>query len=521
MPEPFIERDSNWEWRNWHRTDGVGGKAKSLFTPRNRWQDGTAGPSTKKFAPGLAGLQKIVGLAAADGKRVRALGSGWSLSDIAFVNDYLINTSRLGYWAIGLKPTSVTPLFKDRASRIVFAQCGTQITALNSGLEDRVGERLALPTAGASNGQTIAGAISTGTHGSAHGVGALHDRVRALHIVVDSKRHCLIQPKSAPLLTKAYANWLGAELIDTADDDLFNAALVSFGSFGLIHAVFLEVEPLYLLELCNRQFDFEDVWQATLGHDISNLNLPATANVPYHIEFVFNPYRRANGQQGAFVRVLYKQAYNSGDTLPVLPINGGKTLRAEDLVSAIAIGSDIAPGAIAGILQGQLLSNVSPTENSIVGTPGQHFGDSSPTNGGTSIEIGVPKNRLADALTAIFSVTDKSPFGAPVAVRYVKASNALLAFTHFAPLTCAIEMPGIDASRATVGHQQIEQALRAKNVPHTYHWGQALPLNPQHVIDGFGEDRVKRWLKARNGFLTPAQRRMFSNKVTDACGLSA
>ncbi|MBN1608457.1 MAG: hypothetical protein JW940_17630, partial [Polyangiaceae bacterium] len=374
--------------------------------------------------------------------------------------------------------------------------------------------------AGASNGQTIAGAISTGTHGSAHSVGALHDRVRALHIVVDSERHCLIQPKSAPLLTKAYANWLGAELVDAEDDDLFNAALVSFGAFGLIHAVFLEVEPLYLLALCNRQLDVDDVWQATLGHDISQLDLPATTDAPYHIEFVMNPYRRSKGERGAFVRVLYRKAYAPGSSLPVLPIVGGKTLRARDLVSAIAVGSEILPGAIADTLQGQLLSSITPTATPVVGTPGQHFGDSSPTNGGVSIEIGVAQPMLGAALRAILAVTDRHPFGAPLAVRYVKPSHALLAFTHFAPLSCAIEMPGIDAHRAVAGHQLIEQALHDSKIPHTYHWGQALPLNARQVTDGFGEDRVKRWLKARNDFLTPAQRAMFSNRVTDACGLS-
>lgn len=520
MSEPFIERRDGHEWFNWHRTHGVGGKAHALFTPHNQWLGEAPVAPTKRFAPGLAGLQKIAGLAAASGKRIRALGSGWSLSNIAFVDDYLVNTSRLDYFSVGLKPGSVTPAFADRASRIVFAQCGTQITTLNSGLEGRDRERLALPTAGASNGQTIAGAISTGTHGSAHNVGALHDRVRALHIVVDSQRHCLIQPQSAPLLTKAYADWLGAELVESPDDDLFNAALVSFGSFGLIHAVFLEVDQLYLLEMCNRQFDVDDAWQSILRHDVSKLGLPATTNPAHHIEFVLNPYRRAKGQRGAFLRVLYREPYKLGSPLPVLPISGGKTLRAHDLVSAIAVGSDLAPGAIPGILQDQLLSAYTPTHESVVGTPGQHFGDSSPTNGGTSIEIGVPLERLADALTAILSVTDANPFGAPLSVRYVKASNALLAFTHFAPLSCAIEMPGIDAARATTGHTKIEQALRARNVPHTYHWGQALPLNPQQVIDGFGQARVNRWQAARRAFLTPSQRKQFSNNVTDACGLS-
>jgi len=519
MPEPILDAEKNRKWFNWHRTDGVGGNVDMFFTPQNRWADSTPIDPAKKFAPGLAALQKIVGLAAANGQRVRAIGSGWSLSGVAFVEDYLVNTARLNEWSIGLSPLSVTDAFKDRAGRIVFAQCGTAITELNSGLEE-VG--LALATAGASNGQTIAGAMSTGTHGSAHSVGAIHDCVRALHIVRDSEHHYLIQPKSAPLLTQSYANWLGAKLIAADSDDLFNAAVVSFGSFGLIHGVLLEAEPLYLLGLFNKQFDFDDVKQAALTHDISRLQLAPPPNDPYHIEFVLNPYLRGTGQKGAFVRVLYRQAYDPNKGLPVLPIVGGKTLRAHDLVSAIAIGSDVAPGAISGVLQGQLESNVPSTKDRVIsGTPGQHFGDTSPTNGGTSIEIGVPMDRIAQALDAILKVTDAYPFGAPIALRYVKASNALLAFTRYAPVTCTIEMPGIDSHRSGEGHRRIEDELRRAGVPHTYHWGQAMPLNPQQVRDGFGEERVKRWREARRAFLTPKQCSMFSNPTVDACGLSS
>ncbi len=43
---------------------------------------------------------------------------------------------------------------------------------------------LALQTSGASDGQTFAGAIATGTHGADMKVGALHDTVLAVHLVV-------------------------------------------------------------------------------------------------------------------------------------------------------------------------------------------------------------------------------------------------------------------------------------------------------------------------------------------------
>jgi hypothetical protein len=129
--------------------------------------------------------------------------------------------------------------------------------------------------------------------------------------------------------------------------------------------------------------------------------------------------------------------------------------------------------------------------------------------------------RVGDALAAIFAVTDSHAFGAPVALRYVRASKALLAFTHFAPITCTIEFPGIDAPRSREAHKLLEAELVKRGIPHTYHWGQVMPLNPRVVRAGFGDARVDAWLAARRSFLSPAGRRLFSNDMLDSLGLAS
>lgn len=517
MPEPLIEIVKGHKWRNWHDTSGVGGKVEQLLTPRNQWLDGTPNDPKKRWLPGLTGLQKIVRKAETNEKRVRALGSGWSLSPVAFVDEYLINTARLSDWSVGLTSVSVTPAFAQLAPRIVFAQCGTSISTLNTVLEQR---GLALATTGASNGQTIAGAVSTGTHGSAHSVGGIQDRVLALHIVGEGGKHFLIQRHSKRVITKLYADWLGATLLEQ-DDDLFDAALVGFGSFGVIHAVLFEAVPLYVLGRCVKQLDYAEALPAAKAHDISQLGFPAGQPAPYHIEFAFNPYRRGSGESGAFARVLYAYPYKPGTPLPVLPVVGGETQRSRDLVSMISVGADIAPIAVPGLLQSQLEGGLSVTGNKIIkGTPGQTWNDSKQTGGGTSLELGIALADVEAALEAIFSVTDDLVFGAPVALRYVRNSDALLAFTHFAPISCAIEMPGIDSARARDAHAKIEAALVNHGVRHTYHWGQALPASETVVRAGFGNDRVDRWLAARRAFLTAKGRRTFSNDLVEDCGLS-
>jgi hypothetical protein len=516
MPEPVIDVRVNQNWQNWHSSSGVGGPVGKFFIPWNDWDDNSATPPGKPFVPGLAGLKSIIRQAEAAGKRVRALGSGWSLNNVAFVQDYLIDTANLSQVLIGFGPSYVAPAYQADSQHFVFAQCGAQIKLLN---EELAQKGLALPTMGASNGQTIAGAMSTGTHGAANSVGAIPDYILGLHIVGEGGVDYWVEPASRPAMSDKFVTWLGATLI--RDDDLFYSAVVGFGSFGVIHAVAFKSEPLYVLELFVKRMDYDQVVHAATTLDVSTLGLPDGATLPFHFEIVLNPYKRQQGQGGAFVRVLYKRPFVAPG--PSQLPTSGTSIRGRDLVSIAGLFSEVSPvGLLGDVLQGQLNGSVAPTgPNTVRALPGVAFGDSQPTGGGTSLEIGVPINRVGDALQAIWSVTDQHAFGAPLALRYVKGSNAMLAFTCYAPLTCTLEMPGVDSASARAAHGAIYAAFASASIPHTFHWGQQSPLSFASVVASFGQARVNRWLAARHGFLkTPGARRMFSNDLLDRCGLS-
>jgi FAD/FMN-containing dehydrogenase len=510
---PVIDEQGGRTWQNWHSTRGVGGPVTRFLTPHNVWEDGSTTPGNA-FAPGLAALQSIIQRAESEGTQVRALGSGWSLSSAPFVGDNLVNTARLSNWFVGFKtPTLVDPAMRDSAQQLVFTQCGNQIKSLNSFLE---ASGLALPTSGASNGQTIVGAMSTGTHGSAHDVGSIADYMLGLHLVAEGGKHYWIERPSRPTMSQAFADWLGAKFI--RDEDLFLAAVVGFGSFGLIHAVMFKAEPLYLLELFVKQFDFADVRNAICTRDPTGLGLPDGPTMPFHFEVVINPYKLGAGDGGAFVRVLYKRPLTG--MAPSPPPTDGFNILSRDLVSIAGHFSDAFPGAVPSFLQNQLVQSLHPTApDTVLASPGVQFGDSQPTNGGTSIEVSVPLSRVSDALDVILSVTAANVFGAPLAFRYLRASDALLAPTWHSPTACAMEMPGIDSDLAAKAHQLIFAALAAKGIPATYHWGQQGPYNNKSIIDGYGSDRVNRWLAARRNFLSPPGRAMFSNPLLTACGL--
>ncbi|MBT1710138.1 FAD-binding protein, partial [Fulvivirgaceae bacterium PWU5] len=193
-------------------------------------------------------IQGQIGEVIDQGITLRALGGGWTWSRIATCHKgRMYNTKGLNL-RFSLGPSLVDDAYTGSSQDLIFVQCGVSIHELNVYLK-RKGR--SLKTSGASNGQTIVGAMSTGTHGSAFGFGAIQEFVVGLHIITGPdpqvpEHNVYIERASHRVTKPAFAEKLKAKYI--LNDDLFNAAVVSFGSFGFIHGLLVETEPLYLLE---------------------------------------------------------------------------------------------------------------------------------------------------------------------------------------------------------------------------------------------------------------------------------
>jgi hypothetical protein len=123
----------------------------------------------------------------------------------------------------------------------------------------------AFETLGGAGGQTVFGALTTGTHGGDFHVGPIADSVMAVHLVADGGHHYWIEPES---LTH-----LGERLTDDAklralygddrykgkaatgnenftilrDDNLFNAVTIGAGRFGVVYSVVIRAVRQYTL----------------------------------------------------------------------------------------------------------------------------------------------------------------------------------------------------------------------------------------------------------------------------------
>jgi L-gulonolactone oxidase len=125
-----------------------------------------------------------------------------------------------------LRPDALSGIVSvDREAMTVTALAGTPLHVLNAGLESL---GLSLHNMGDIDRQTLAGAISTGTHGTGGLVASLSAQVDGLELVTGDGS-----------LLRATA---------TENPDVLAAARVGLGALGILTSVTLRVEPLFTLE---------------------------------------------------------------------------------------------------------------------------------------------------------------------------------------------------------------------------------------------------------------------------------
>ncbi|MTI20524.1 FAD-binding protein [Fulvivirga sp. RKSG066] len=180
------------------------------------------------------------------GLTVRAVGSGHSFSPAPKAEGILIETDHL---------EKIEPYKFTSEEGFFEVEGGIKLEHLNESL-DKLG--YCIPTMGGIDHQSVAGAISTGTHGSSMEFGAMANMVHSIVLVTqDLEDHnkakvYRIERSEGSHLTKD-ATYDGPELL--LDDDFFNTALVCFGSMGIIYSYVLKVEKMYKLlerkEVCH------------------------------------------------------------------------------------------------------------------------------------------------------------------------------------------------------------------------------------------------------------------------------
>lgn len=259
-------------------------------------------------------------------------------------------------WIFDLSPGRVRADFDGDPTRLTLCQIGVSISELNRHLE-RSGRALA--TSGASNGQTIPGAIATGTYSSAIGYGAIQGHVVGLQLLVVTDRSLWVERASRPVVSDSFIGMLGIDE-HVKDDSLFEAALVHLGACGLVNATLVEARDSFLLEARRRNVPFDDQFRVA----VEALDFPAVgvANLdsdPYFALVVINPY----DTREVSLTFMHERAMPADHT-PDYTISDRTGIGYDMLSKAAALTELIAPSAklLVGLLFDQELPEFDRTE---------------------------------------------------------------------------------------------------------------------------------------------------------------
>ncbi len=491
---PTIQVAKKKTWKNWH--ESVKQKVARLVTV---WNAQPNSPSIPSYNAMTAALQGLIAEAETDGLGLRAVGGTWSFTPVAVTDGVMINTQPLNYrfWP---KDADLHGDWHGRATSLVFAQCGMSVSELNTALRVR---GKSLRTAGASNGQTIAGAIGTGTHGSAVDQGALHDSVVALHLITAGNRQVWLERATRPVASSAFVQSLGAQLIQ--DDALFDAALVSFGSFGLVHGVMLEVDDVFWLQSYRGQYaDVPGTWAAIERLDFTGI-APRPGVRPYFFQALFNPYDRAGGP---YLTVMYRTATDPGGAPP----QHHDKWRVGDSAAELVAGLTDFLGGTPGVLGSLLMKQLYPDVNGESGVWGDMFWDTSTRGRSSGMALGIPRSRAREAVNAMYDLNATHKIPGIFALRYVQPSAATLGFTRHQDVTCVLDIDGTHSKRMTDFNQAAWETLTALGIPFTFHWGKLQPVDPALLRTMYG-GAIDQWLTERRNLLRPGMRQVFANQL--------
>ncbi len=496
-------KTGNKEWENKHETftetiqDLVIAGNEPALNALDSYND-----VTKSF-------QQVIADAIQTNTPLRSLGAGWSWTKIATArNGVMIDTKPLNT-SLNLSSQSVVPAYKGDVQKLLFAQCGCGIWELNDTLN---AQQLSLKTSGASNGQTIVGAMSTGAHGSTIDVGGIPEFVVGLHIIVGPSRHVWLERKSYPVVSASFAAKLQTELVQ--DDELFNAALVSFGSFGIIHGVLMETEDLFLLETYTQRMPYDNVLKKMMSTlDFSDGKLPCVTERPFHFCVKLNPYDLGGG---GYVSAFYKRPYRPNYDKPV--VNAAGIGPGDDAACFVGQITNTIPELVPEIVN-KVLAGALDIENKQMGTLAEIFCNTSLRGKLMSAAIALPLDQVTKVTDILLEInnTAAGPFAGLFAYRFIKKSSATLGFTKF-NFSCILELDGTFSDTTNKFYAAVWKRLEEENIPFTMHWGKMNELDFNRISKMYGTD-ADAWIAARNKLLDAASIKVFTNPLLQQWGL--
>ncbi len=341
---------------------------------RNWAGDQQCVPAAIEWPASLDEVRRAVTRATEAGRTVRVAASGHSFTDIACTDGHMLRLERMDRVREA-----------DRESGLVKVDAGIGLRRLSEEL-DRLG--LALENMGDIDRQTLAGALSTGTHGTGARLANLSAQVEGMELVLGD----------------------GSVLEATreSDPDTLRAARVGLGALGVIATVTLRCVPAFTLNRLDHPLPLDEM--------LARLDEFVDGND--HFEFYTWPH--------GGVALLRESKRDDGPPRPRGRLEEWfqETFLENQVMGLVARTGRRFPGQIPRLNRtiSRVLSGSRKVDRSF------RVFASRRTNKFTEMEYGLPREHGADALRAVLEMVARRGFavGFPIEVRFVAADDAYL-----------------------------------------------------------------------------------------------
>jgi FAD-linked oxidoreductase len=309
----------------------------------------------------------------AGARRVKVAGSGHSFTDIACTDGVMVDMSAMRR-VLSVDGSEVT------------VEAGTTLHDLGEELRAR---GLAMENQGDVDPQTLAGAISTATHGTGARFGNLSSQVAGVRLVDGT-----------------------GQVHDLREGDELRAARVSLGALGAIAAVTLRCVPAFTIHRIDEPRPLDDVLP----------RLDELVDSHDHWEAFVMPYTRK-----------------------ALTLTSERTERAPEPARRVAAFTRdvVLENAVLGLFcrTGRAFPRLIPALNrGLAGLMGgaEHIDASNRVYANTRLvrftemEYGIPRERAAEALERVLALIERRrlPIGFPIELRVVAPDDSLLSTAH-------------------------------------------------------------------------------------------
>jgi hypothetical protein len=387
--------------------------------------------------------------------------------------------------------------------------------------------KLAPINTGSFTGQTVAGPLSMGTHGSGVGLGALADHVVAIDLLgthgptgtVHRIRSAACPFPDGETVTLPHGR---GTYVPVPSDAPLAAAVVNLGTFGVALSYVLEVRSDYWLH--------QEVELTTLDEALTWVDQPANRSKYRHVELVLTPVPVKGGRQAAILKRTEvkpgSQPRQKPAKLPRIVESLRDRLGRTRIVTRILERSEpLRKHLFDGALDAQQANNgvCGPWPEVLVRNTGiaahgfeVHFPAVFTRAGISAVLAGMKAAHDLDGAKAT----------APIGVRFVKSGEQLLGMNHKrvhlagreveVDSWCTVEVPRLyGAARPEAIPRRILAALRAAGIPARPHWGQYFPVDQVEATALY--PRLADWRAARAAF--GADARFLTPAIAAATGL--